>query len=456
MNGRIAGLLLGGVLALDAGMARADLAADVQARLYAADTAGAAARAQAALQAGDSVATAHMALGVARFLGTVETLMQGLHRHGLHNTYQGAASLGLMPLVRLPVPVNPAPQPVTYARLRTMLEDFSAGMARAEAHLARVGDAQAALPLDMKRVAVRITPDAAGRVPVLALLSAVAGGPVVLPDGPLTIAFDTADATWLRAYTHVLMALSDFLLAHDWEDAYQASFHGLFPESFTPDTALRTLRSTLAEKVAQARTTLPPEPDCDWSEGGCAEKRTEYAQQFEARVGWVERALQYDGIADMAAFLHLLRWPVVDEPRMASALAHMQQMIVLSRGMWTQIAAETDDDREWIPGTHQTGAMALGDRPLITPQIVDGWLAFLDETEAILQGRKLLPHWRFARGINLRRFFMEPRTFDPVLMVQGYGVLPYLEEGPISNSQTWEQIIDVFDGGFFAYAIWIN
>jgi hypothetical protein len=87
---------------------------------------------------------------------------------------------------------------------------------------------------------------------------------------------------------------------------------------------------------------------------------------------------------------------------------------------------------------------------------VDGWLAFLDEFEMVLKGEKLLPHWRFAQGFNLRRMFLEPRTFDIVLMAQGSAIVPYLEDGPIADGATWLPIIGVFGGDFFSYFIWIN
>ena len=40
----------------------------------------------------------------------------------------------------------------------------------------------------------------------------------------------------------------------------------------------------------------------------------------------------------------------------------------------------------------------------------------LADTDEVLNGKKLIPRWRGAaadRGVNLRRVFLEPRTFDP-------------------------------------------
>ena len=73
-----------------------------------------------------------------------------------------------------------------------------------------------------------------------------------------------------------------------------------------------------------------------------------------------------------------------------------------------------------------------------------------------MKGSRLIPHWRFDKGINMRRFFLEPRTFDIVLLIQGYAALPYLEEGELTNEQTWDQISNLLGGDFFRYFIWFN
>jgi hypothetical protein len=77
--------------------------------------------------------------------------------------------------------------------------------------------------------------------------------------------------------------------------------------------------------------------------------------------------------------------------------------------------------------------------------------------EDVLEGRKLIAHWRFTdKGINVRRMFEDPRTFDPVMIAQGAAVIPYLEEGERVSGQTALTLLDVFERGFFAYFVWFN
>jgi hypothetical protein len=94
----------------------------------------------------------------------------------------------------------------------------------------------------------------------------------------------------------------------------------------------------------------------------------------------------------------------------------------------------------------------------MTPEMIQGWFAFLDEMEEILAEKKLLPFWREAggRGINLRRVFTEPSALDLILWIQGTGAAPYLENGTITSPDFWETTNRIFRGQFLGFAIWFN
>ncbi len=76
--------------------------------------------------------------------------------------------------------------------------------------------------------------------------------------------------------------------------------------------------------------------------------------------------------------------------------------------------------------------------------------------DAILDGERLIPHWRFREGVNFRRVFEEPGTFDLVLWITGPAALPYLEEGVETSGEDWARIDDILRGGLAAYAAWFN
>ena len=115
------------------------------------------------------------------------------------------------------------------------------------------------------------------------------------------------------------------------------------------------------------------------------------------------------------------------------------------------------NDREWLPGPQQKGTNRLTGLEVGEEQ-VQAWLATLTMAEDLLEGRTLLPHFRITgKGINMKRFFDEPKTFDLVLSITGPAIAPYLESGKILTSEEFNQIQRQFGGsGFLTFALWFN
>ena len=354
-------------------------------------------------------ADAQMALGFLQFARTVERLGQNLHRYGLEAPRQR-----FIPILRFPVPPNPRPEPLDYAKLRAVYAEFLAGLQTAEKTLAAVpGSGDPKLVLDLSRI--RLDLDGNGRVEETETLGRVMAGVLNQRSEPISweVAFDRADATWLRGYTHILSAFLEFVLAYDWSETYAAAAHHYF--------AGARVGGNLLHAEAEANPMLG-------RDGGT--------------------------IADTIAMLHLIRWPLAEPDRMKRALAHLKQVPQLSRQNWREILAETDDDREWLPSPRQrTGG--LGGLS-VTQERIDGWMKVMDEFEAVLDGRKLIAHWRFRQGFDLKAFFENPRPFDLVLWITGHGAVPYLRDGPLVSSDTTRQWQMMFGGNFLAYAFWFN
>ena len=355
--------------------------------------------------------TARFMLGAVQFMQAAERLGQSLYRHGLNP----APEVFSVPFFRLPVPYNPNPETLTYDQARAMIRQFTDDLAIAEATLAQVDDPAVQLPLAIGQIRLDLDGNgaAANAETLWQLYRQINGAPDLPPEqvAQFVIDFDGSDAPWLRGYCHLLMALGDFLLAHDWHEGFDHSFHTLFPRANLPFQAL-------TDKSA----------------------RSDYARDV-------------DEIADFIAFIHLIHWPVPEPDRMATALRHLESVVDLSRENWRRILAETDNGREWLPNPRQTGAIP---GLAVTQPRIDAWMLFLDEFGAMLKGEKLMPHWRLAQGVNLRRVFLEPRPFDLVLWIQGSGALPYAEPGPVSKAETWENILRLMEGDFFTYAAWFN
>jgi hypothetical protein len=351
-------------------------------------------------------ADARLGLGVIRFMQAIEHLSQGLYRYGLKPPQSFMA-----PVVRLPVPENPNPQPITYADFRGLLQDYVDDLALAEVTLAGVDADDVKLVLDLKQI--RYDADGDGTVSeperLIAVVERVTGMTDQEMPASLTFAFDLGDVYWLRGYCHLLMATGEFFLAHDWQESFDASFFHLFP----------AMQSAFRDALK------PP---------------------------GVSGYDDFAPVADLISFVHV-RWPVSEPARMAAVRTHLKETIALSRESWAAIEAETDDDREWIPNTRQTS-------PFTSLQVdaerIAAWYQVLDEAEAVLDGDKLVPHWRFEQGINLRRVFEEPQPFDLVLWVTGPAALPYLEDGPVTTTEDWSRMTEVFGGRFGLFALWVN
>jgi hypothetical protein len=345
-------------------------------------------------------------LGIIRFTRAVETLSQGLYRYGMRSPQSF-----LMPIVRLPVPENPNPTPITYEDFRGLISGFVSDLGKAEQTLAGV-TGEVKFVLDLKKV--RYDANGDGTIGdderLVTVLERVTGFPEAQMPATLTFAFDRGDAIWLQGYSNVLMAFGEFVLAHDWKESFDNSFFHFFP----------AMKSPFREALA------PPTSGSMYSEGA--------------------------PIADFISFFHI-RWTVAEPERMKASLTHMKKVISLSRDCWMAIEAENDNDREWLPNAKQTSPFAsVG----VNAERIAAWRAVLDEADLILDGKKLVPHWRFNQGFNLRKVFEEPRPFDIVLWITGPAALPYLENGPVTSSEDWNAMTRAFDGSFGLFAIWVN
>jgi hypothetical protein len=337
----------------------------------------------------------------------IEHLAQGMHRHGLA-TRSGGPMMNL-PVLRIPVPPNTNPEPLDYAKFRAIFQRLVDDLDAAEQALAGVGDKPVKFPIDLLKV--RLDLDGDGKASEYEVLGGLMNNlaPGMAPP-QVSIAFDTADMYWLRGYSRFIGAFAQFMLAHDFQGTFDKTFHVFFPNAALP----------LADKLR--RSEVP---------GG----------------GFIDGAA-----GDAVAFIHLINWPVAEPARLADVRVRLKAMAEMSRKTWSAARAETDDEAEWLPNGKQKNALG----GTIEDGIVDGWLAVMSEFEAILDGKKLMPHWRFMQGLNVKRMFEESKNFDLVLLIAGADAVPWLEDGLVSSSADWDRLMAVFQGNFLGYAMWFN
>jgi len=368
----------------------------------------------ASLKKSPQDAQARYGLGIIQFLRAVEGLGQRLHQHGfLQTSWVGRA--GFLLGDQLPLPRNAKPEPIDYLKARQIYQEFISNLKQAEATLALVDSVDVKLPLHFGLIRLDLDGDGRGSDAetlwkIYERMNRRAGVKEELAR-QFVIAFDAGDVQWLRGYCHLLMALGETTLAHDFEELFERCGHLFFADvkSRYPFLATRTKPETFS----------------------------------------------FESIIDAVATIHLINFKVPEPQRMAAALLHLETMMDVSSKSWDLIVAETDNDNEWIPNPNQTGVIP---NVQITAEMIASWKHFLAEGREILRGKKLIPFWRGneTRGVNLRLVFTEPRPFDLVLWIQGTDAAPYLQEGLLTEPEVWQRLNRVFGGEFIGFAMWFN
>lgn len=333
------------------------------------------------------------------------------------------------------------PAALSYAALREVLQAFASDLDTARDVLVQAADMGGdwVVPVDLARVRLDLDGDGAGSEAesLAALGAALAGevraGPIplevpniipdVAPERPRGVAggalgqpvagigFDRADGYWLAGYTQVVASQVDFLLAHDFEDTFNAVGHRLFNSPALP-------MSPFAEGAS-----LFMDPSTDAA------------------------------IADLIAAIHTISWPVIEPERLAGIADRLHAITSLSRRNWQAVLAETDDVMELVPSPRQT---ALDPDARVTDEMVVVWHETLDIVDRIIDGELLLPHWRFQQGVDLKAFLTGATRTDMVMLLSGLDMLPFLAEGPKADAEAFAGANRVFGNDIWSYVFWFN
>lgn len=346
------------------------------------------------------------ALAGLRFLSGIE--------HALQLRWQtGSTDDGMiLPVFRLPIPDNPAPRPLAGEDITRLLAGLVSDLDAAREALDRLGSRDFALEIALGDLWFDIDADGA-RDPGedVATVAGMLLGPPASPGVDViapVIRFDTADGAWLSAYTHLLSALAEVALAYDPGPAVD--------EVITATRAIQALRRPGAS-----------------------------GDPWEVMFG-----REVDRIAMILSAL--AQQP--DAVRTRAAHAHLLAMVRENRRFWDLVETESDNAHEWIPNDRQSSALGLD-----VPQgLGREWRALLDDVEAILDGRLLVPHWRYgeAAGIDIRLLFEDPPPVDLVAMVQGGAFLPYARRGELATAAAWRAFENLVQGDTFLFAILVN
>lgn len=314
------------------------------------------------LQAQPASPDRDMALAAVTFLDGIEGAYQDRWR-------VGATMIPLfLPVFGTMLTPNSNPEPLEADFFNVLASDLKGSMQAARAVLPADGG-DGALVLDRGDLWFDVNGDGA-RDMSESLTSLVMLRPV--EDEPVSIRFDAADVHWLRAYTHLIEAGATLTLAFDPQPAM---------------ARMLDLRAAISDQeMAQLQS----------SDG------------FSEMSYYGDMPIYVDTIA---VLIQTLRQQP-DKALIAETEQHVRQMMAENRAFWNAVAAETDNDREWIPNDNQQAAMGFP----VPPGSGAAWLGVLADAERVMDGDLLVPYWRFAsgHGLNIREWLDDPQPIDLV------------------------------------------
>lgn len=342
-----------------------------------------------------------LSLGFLQIARGVERLGQSLYGFGL--------SENNVPLLRLPLPKNPDPTPITYAEFRRVLDLFRDDLATAERTLSGITDDKVKLRLRLANIRLDLDGDKRAEITLSEIVSKLMGSrfraPANNPD--FQVAIDRGDVAWLRAYCHVLMSLVEAQGAFDGEMVFY---------------------STTARFFATPKPPKAAKPD----DGG--------PDDFGSSV------------------------PINDPVRLGRFRKHLIAVCDLNHETWRYIRAERDDDYEWLPNSKQKGILGLP----ISDDMVDAWLGMIDEVKDLMEGKKVIspalvslisPNSGNKRGLSIKLLLDNPPDKIEWSKIHNEGIDPkYLvADHPELNLAALFRVGQVFQNSMaVGYAMYFN
>lgn len=343
------------------------------------------------------------ALAGLRFLGAVERALQMRWRKGM------SADATDLPIFRLEIAENPAPEPFVPQDVTDLLLALDADMAAARGALGGLQGADFGLEIRLGDLWFDVNGNTA-RDPTEEMLAIAGlalgrGGPQM---ADVVVRFDSADAAWLEAYTHLLQGFASLALAFD------------------PAPAIARVLDGQAQMRALQGATPP---------GNALDQM--FGRQVD-RLAMVVFALQQQP----------------DPALTRAAHDHLLAMVAANRRFWALVQAEDDNRAEWVPNDRQTSALGIA----MPPGTGAAWQAVLADAEALLTGERLIPHWRLGpgAGINLARMLQDPAPVDIPAWAQGSGILPWAETGPRVSPEAWRAFTLLVGGDSILFAVMLN
>lgn len=190
-------------------------------------------------------------LALLQFFQAVQYLGQDLHRYGVKQTSED------IPFLRLPVPINKAPKPLTHRDFRRILDDFVRRLDAVDGTLANISGDVGIITLRLEVIRFDMDADGQAEDDFEVVFEALHREEYeFLKDNPgFKVEFDRADAAWLRIYCQLMATVLDAVLAIDTEPFFNEGADHVFEDpiisdrKFEAEAELRFLEPARLERV---------------------------------------------------------------------------------------------------------------------------------------------------------------------------------------------------------------
>jgi uncharacterized small protein (DUF1192 family) len=453
-------------------------------------------------------------LGALQTLRAVEKTLQTRYEYGL-----GDSALN-MPLLRLPVGGrgNPLAKPAGPETLSMMIETFLTDMEAVRATLDRAeaaGVAPFTLALgdiwfDTNLNARRDAGEGAVELLGPLLLGRRAMRDMGKEETRFEVRFDEADHAWLKAYTHMLSGFGNAYMAFDptpvftrlaegrenlkqaprlpdyydlaevtaeiatlkaEQERIKAEREALRAASKPANDEIRALRQEMRkpenqdrreefnDKIKELRDGMKDATEQQRALSLARRSVRNELRSAEAKLpgGGAEMNRQTENFRPTVDAIYVLVAALKQQPdaaRVQNAMTHWRAMIAENRRFWALIEAETDNDREWIPNANQQPALPVE----IDPEMTRAWQGVLEDAEAVLNGRLLIPHPMLpaGHGISLAHYERYPSPIDLIEAIHGIGFFEHSAKGPMITSQRWQAFNRLARGRGGLFSVYFN
>ncbi len=357
---------------------------------------------------------ARFALAVLLYFRTNERVGQAFYRHGGDSVTLSR----LLNLDLLEIPQNAKPESIDYVKFREYLQSTRTSLEEIIRTTGEISSKELRLPIDMSRIGLDFNQN--GQVEENERYSTQ--GVIALrlkqeraADRDAVLGYlDRIDLLQIRSSCCLTLAAINCALAYDFESMWILVAHRGF--------------------------------------AGAARSHDFVNEEVEERIKTNGSQLTARLFGDLTIALHQMRFKLIDGTLLTQAHEQLLLATNAQQERWQLLQSWSAAEENQTLGPATLASSYLTHR-FFPSEFTEERRMAMEQMEQILRGRMLLRFWRGKneeRGVNVRRFFLEPPSeFDFIMIAHGAALTPYLELGDCSEHDIWQIAKEVARGFAF-------